>query len=312
VVWSTSVIVSAQSEKIASALNYFAGHVIAATGGYVGDAPPYAGHVAILDATNGQLLHVWYALCNGESTIIPANQCAQSGAAIWGRAGAVIDSTTGNMFVATGNGLWDGQTNWGDATIELDSTGKFLGNYTPTNTLALDRGDIDLGSTSPGLLGGGYLVQGGKDGQIRVLSTTAMAGASPHMGGEIQVVSTPSGTQLFTAVAVYHTSSGTQLFAADNSGTSAWTVSNGQLTLAWNNGNAGTSPVVAGGFLFVYDPTGGGLHVYQPSSGTVIATLSCGSGHWNTPIVVDGRIALAEGSANNHATSGILDIWRAQ
>ena len=39
------------------------------------------------------------------------------------------------------------------------------------------------------------------------------------------------------------------------------------------------------------------------------ATLSAGSGHWNSPIVADGRIALPEGDANDHATTGVLDIW---
>ena len=27
-------------------------------------------------------------------------------------------------------------------------------------------------------------------------------------------------------------------------------------------------------------------------------------------VVVDGRVALPEGNANDHATSGVLDIWR--
>ena len=309
-VWSTAVIASAQSEKIASPLSYYAGRVIAVTGGYVGDAPPYQGHVAILDAASGEVRHVWHALCSGETTIVMATQCAQSGAAIWGRAGAVVDSSTGNIYVATGNGLWDGGTNWGDAVLQLDSTGTLIGNYTPTNTLALYHGDLDLGSTSPALLGGGYVVQGGKDAAIRVISPTTMAGALPHMGGESQVVPTPAGDLLFTALTVYHTSGGTDLFAADNSGTSAWTVNNGQLTNAWSNGNPGTSPVIAGGLLFIYDPTGGGLRVYQPATGSVVATLPCGSGHWNTPIVIDGRIALPEGSSNSHATTGVLDIWR--
>ena len=84
------------------------------------------------------------------------------------------------------------------------------------------------------------------------------------------------------------------------------------MTAAWHNGNAGTSPVVAGGLLYVYDPTGGGLRVYQPATGTVVATLACGSGHWNSPIVIDGRIALPEGSSNGHATTGVLDIRRVQ
>ena len=55
---------------------------------------------------------------------------------------------------------------------------------------------------------------------------------------------------------------------------------------------------------------GGGLNVYTAASGKLVGTLASGSGHWNSPIVVDGRIALPEGNANDHATSGVLDIWR--
>jgi hypothetical protein len=49
--------------------------------------------------------------------------------------------------------------------------------------------------------------------------------------------------------------------------------------------------------------------VYEATSGKPIATLPCGPGHWNSPIVVQGRIILPEGNANDHATSGVLDIW---
>jgi hypothetical protein len=66
---------------------------------------------------------------------------------------------------------------------------------------------------------------------------------------------------------------------------------------------------VAGGQLFVYDP-GGVLRVYDPETGQLLAELECGSGHWNSPIVADGRIALPEGNANSHRTTGVLNIWR--
>jgi hypothetical protein len=69
--------------------------------------------------------------------------------------------------------------------------------------------------------------------------------------------------------------------------------------------------VIAGGLLYVYDP-GGGLRVYTPETGQQIAKLDCGSGHWNSPIVVDGLIALPEGNANKHSLTGVLDIWRVQ
>jgi hypothetical protein len=192
--------------------------------------------------------------------------------------------------------------------LSADAT-KLLGNYTPTNTEALNAGDVDLGSTSPALLSEGYLAQGGKDGKIRVLSVARMRGTAPHRGGELQEVSTPSGTDLFTAPAVWHRSNVTWLFAADNGGTAAWRFRSGRLSQAWRNATGGTSPVVTGGLLWVYGP-GGGLNVYVPASGKLVATLACGSGHWNSPIVADSRVALPEGNANNHATSGVLDIWR--
>ncbi|MEJ2679518.1 MAG: hypothetical protein P8174_10645, partial [Gemmatimonadota bacterium] len=281
----------------------------ATTGGYIGDQPPYQGLVALLDAASGNLLHVWNALCSDQAGLLEPSSCPESDAAIWGRAGAVIDSASGNIFVATGNGTWDGSTYWGDATIELDpnATG-IVGNYTPSNTQTLNQQDLDLGSTSPALLGDGFLAQGGKDGKIRLLSIQRMQGTTAHQDDEVQIVSTPSGTDLFTAPAVMRTDSGTWLFAADNGGTAAWTFSGGTLPPAWSNGTGGTSPVVAGGLLYVYDPHGG-LNVYDPS-GQRITTLECGSGHWNSPIVVDGRIALPEGNANSHSTNGVLDIWR--
>jgi hypothetical protein len=53
------------------------------------------------------------------------------------------------------------------------------------------------------------------------------------------------------------------------------------------------------------------LRVYDAATGKLITTLECGAGHWNSPIVVDGRIALPEGTANNRDTAarGILNIW---
>jgi hypothetical protein len=67
--------------------------------------------------------------------------------------------------------------------------------------------------------------------------------------------------------------------------------------------------VVAGGLLYVYDPNGG-LGIYQPRSGRKLRTLAAAGGHWNSPIVVGGRIALPEGDANDHASSGVIDIYR--
>nr|MDQ6873117.1 PQQ-binding-like beta-propeller repeat protein [Gemmatimonadota bacterium] len=239
-VWSTAITILPEREKIASPLNYDRGRVIATTGGYIGDAPPYQGHVAILDAATGRLAHVWNSLCSDRHELIDPRSCDESGNAIWGRAGAVIDSTTGDIFVATGNGKWDGRTNWGDAAIALDSSAtKLLDNYTPANTEELSARDADLGSTSPVILGGGYIAQGGKDRSIRLIEFGRTRGSLPRRGGEVQVVPTPSAAGLYSAPAVSHSGGKTLLFAADNSGTAAWNLSGGRLQQVWKNGNGG-------------------------------------------------------------------------
>ena len=309
VLWRTAITALPLREKMDSPLKLFRGHVIAVTGGYIGDRPPYQGHVSILDATTGKLLHVWNSLCSDRTALLQPSSCRQTQSAIWGRAGAVIDPADGRIFIATGNGDWNGTTDWGDAVIELDAEATaILGNYTPANTGELNDDDLDLGSSSPVLLDGDLIAQGGKDGRIRLLSRQAMAGTTPHKGHELQIVSTPSGTDLFTQPAVWRRDGQTWMFAADNGGTAAWQVRNGMLHEEWHNDTGGTSPFVADGLLFVYAPEGE-LNVYEASSGTRIVALPCGSGHWNSPIVVDGRIILPEGNANRRDTRGVLNIW---
>lgn len=310
VVWATPVTRLPEREKLPSPLTYDRGHIIVTTNGYVGDEPPYQGHVAILDAATGKLLHVWNSLCSDRSGLLDPASCPQSDSGIWGRAGAVIDAKTGDIYVATGNALWDGKTNWGDAIIELNSDAStMLGNWTPENTEELNETDGDLGSTSPVLTGGPYLIQGGKDRMLHVVDWRKMTGTAPHRGGEASSVPTPGHQRLFTAPALWQHGGVTWVYVADGGATAAYTLNGGQLQMRWHSDHAGTSPVVADGMLFVYDPKGG-LYIYDASSGRQLAELDCGSGHWNSPIVADGMIALPEGNANEHATSGILDIWR--
>lgn len=312
--WPVAVTRDATHEKIGTSLNLARGLVLVGTGGYVGDAPPYQGHVAAIDARSGRLVHVWNSLCSDRSGLIDPPSCPESDSAIWARAGVVVDPASGDLLVATGNGAFDGVRYWGDSVLALSpDASRLLRNWTPTNQAELDSGDVDLGSTAPALLGHGLAVQGGKDGLIRVLSLARLNGttrAGPRTGGALQSIAAPGGAGVFTAPAVWRSEGKTWLFVADASGTGAYTLAGRGLVSAWQDAAPGTSPVVAGGILWVYDASGGGLRARNPTTGAVLATLPAGPGHWSSPIVTAGRIALPEGDANAHETSGVLDVWR--
>jgi PQQ-like domain len=308
--WPATVTRFPVREKIAPALNYSRGLVLAATGGYIGDAPPYQGHVVAVDARSGRVVHVWNALCSGRRALLVPRTCGESGAAIWARAGVVVDPATRRLLVATGNGRYDGRSNWGDSVLMLTpNASRLVRNWTPRNQAALSAGDVDLGSTAPAVLSSKLAVQGGKDGKLRLLSLLRLGGTLGRTGGELQTLPTPGGSGVFSAPAVGRIRGAVHVFVATESGTWAYVLQRNRLRVAWRRSTAGTSPVIAGGLLYVYDPNGG-LDVYRPSTGASVTRLPAGSGHWNSPIVTDGRIALPEGNANDHSQSGVLDIYR--
>ena len=62
--WPVSVTFDATHEKIASALNISGSSLVVVTGGYIGDAPPYQGHVVMIDRSTGRITAVWNSLCS--------------------------------------------------------------------------------------------------------------------------------------------------------------------------------------------------------------------------------------------------------
>jgi len=306
--WPAVVTRDATHEKSAPALNLAHGIVFVATGGYIGDAPPYQGHVVAIDADSGELVNVFNTLCSDREGLLDPSSCPESGSAIWGRGGVVVEPGTGNLLVSTGNADWNGSTNWGDSVLELSpDAGRLLRSYTPENEQDLDAGDIDLSSASPAFVPPHFVIQGGKDGLLRVLDLTTLE--LGRKGGEASVTSAPGDTGVFTAPAVWQRDGARWVFVANSAGTAGYVLQNAKLEQRWENNSPGTSPVLAGGLLYVYDP-GGGLNVYDPASGNPLANLPAGKGHWSSPIVIGGMIALPEGSANDHGTSGILNIYR--
>jgi outer membrane protein assembly factor BamB len=312
--WPASVTRDATHEKIASALNLSGRFVLVTMGGYVGDEPPYQGKVVAISRRTGRIVHVVNSLCSDRRRIIVPRTCGASDSAIWGRAGAVVDPRNHHVYVATGNAPWNGSTNWGDSVLELSpGAARLLRHYTPREQASLNATDADLGSTAPALLPAGrgraYLAQGGKDLKLRLLALRGSlhgvrGSAGRRLGGERQVLPVIGGTRQFTAPAVR----GRTMYVATEGGIAAYRLRSGRLHRVWSNGTAGTSPVLAGDVLWVYDPEGG-LDAYRPRDGHRLRHWRAPAGHWNSPIVAGGRVYLPTGSANDHATSGSLSIF---
>lgn len=321
--WPTRVTLDSEHEKLGTSLNISGRYVVATTGGFPGDIPPYQGHVVTIDRQSGRTVNVWYALCNTGHELKDPTSCVNPrspdvlfGGAVWARAGAVIQPGTGNILVATGNGEFDGHTRWGMSVAMLSPNARRLLRYwTPSDWKKLSAEDEDIGSTAPALLTKNLVVQGGKDAKLRLLDVRRMhkppsVGRAPVLGGELQTLPAPANRRVFTAPAVWRTKRGIWLFVTTSGGTAGYVLQKNRLRLRWSNSTAGTSPVVAGNLLYAYDWNLGALNVYVPTSGKLVASLPAGRGHWNTPIVTAGRIALGQEDANAHVTFGVLNIYR--
>jgi hypothetical protein len=296
--WPVSVTRDPTHEKLTSSLNLVGDRLIVATGGYVGDAPPYQGHVVALARTSGAILGVFNSLCADRHQIIQPSSCGSSDSAIWGRAGAVADGA-GRLFVATGNGPYDGRRDFGDSVIELSADARrVLRHWTPLNQAQLNATDLDLGSISPVLVPGGVL-QSGKEGRIAVLTRGLR---------QVQSLPNPGGAPTFTTMAVWRHGNATIVFATTGAGTAAYRWSGHRLHPLWSKGTGATSPLVVGGLLYLYDPAGS-LVVRRALDGSVVARLPAGAGHWNSPVVGGGRVALPQGDANAHETTGVLNLY---
>jgi hypothetical protein len=314
--WPVSITRDPTREKMGAALNLDGPYVIAATSGYIGDAPVYQGHVVLISRASGRIASVFNSLCANRREIIVPKSCPESDSAVLSRGGAVVEEGGKRILVDTGNGTWDGKRYFGESVLELSVPGlRLRQSFTPTNQAELSSNDADLGSSAPALLGGNRVLVAGKDGTMRVLDLSRLDGHPPggpaRLGGEAQTLPTPGDTALFTAPAVWHHGNETTVFVADFDATAAYALRGGGLHELWENSTPGTSPVMAGGLLYVYEPENGGIEVYAPGSPQPIAKLPGAPGHWNSPIVVDGRVVEPEGDANEHGSTGTIEIFTA-
>ncbi len=116
-----------------SALLLANGNVYTAFASY-GDIEPYKGFIFAFNASTMAKVAVWNVTPTG------------SEGGIWmGAAGPAADAN-GNIFVAVGNGTWDGVNDFGQSVVKLDPALHVMDFFAPFNANQLNVGDHDLGA----------------------------------------------------------------------------------------------------------------------------------------------------------------------
>lgn len=304
-----------------------------------GDAGDYQGHLTTIDLASG-LQRVFNVMCsdlpfhfllNGTPGI---NDCQTRQGGIWGRPSSVYDPSTDRIFITTGNGDFNGNMggfNWGDSVLALSpnggasSTGFPLDSYTPADYGYLDSGDQDLGSTSLAVLPFQPLsamphlgVQGGKDRVLRLLDLSNLSGQGlpGFTGGELQVIQADGSVLPQPAVWADTNGDGSVwIFAAFAPGALRQPLgfgieafqliidSAGMPSLAKRWSGLGASSIVVANDV-LYARNFGDFRAMDPRTGIVLWTSEYLPGlHWQSPIVVDGRVYLGDEQAQLWAFS---------
>ncbi len=102
-----------------------------------------------------------------------------SESAIWQSGNGAAADAAGNAYFITGNGAWNGESDFGETFLKLNSTLALQDWHTPSNYQDLNSGDQDLTASGPLLIPGKNLViGGGKDGYLHLINTGNMG----HLG----------------------------------------------------------------------------------------------------------------------------------
>jgi outer membrane protein assembly factor BamB len=321
--WPVTITTMKLSEKESSALNAANGFLYVTTASFGGDAPPYQGHLVVIDLSNGTA-HVFNTICSDLTHLLAPGECRGNGAGIWARPGVVVEPGSGNILLTTGNGPYGankGGHDWGDTVLVLSRDGtQLLDTYTPPEPNDLYMQDLDLGSSDPALLPTipasktpDMAVQAGKEGVLRLLNRQDLSGQGGpgHVGGELQTVDAPGHCPVLTQPAVWTDPNGGAVWVivASNCALGGYRVTvaaNGTPTLrpVWSIGSGTTSPLVAGNIVFAATTGNKEILAVDPSSGRKLWSSrqaqvggSIGYTHWESPIVVNGRLYCTDENA---------------
>lgn len=227
------------------------GNVLVSFGGNYGDCGSYHGWViGVPESGTGALLAY---------RVPTANE-----GAIWAPPGPAVN-TAGDVFVATGNGsAGAGQPfDHGDAVVELTPSLSEQQYWAPADWAQLNADDLDLGSTSPVLVGSDELFEVGKGGAGYLLHTASLGG----VGGpaeEVGLCNSRGATAYDAALSALY------VVCTDTGTIDEVTLGGGHLQRGWtwsSPGGGASSATLARGLLWVVDQRASTLYGIDPSTG---------------------------------------------
>lgn len=256
---------------------------------------------------------------------------------VWQSGGAPAADSDGTIFLATGNGTFDGNSggnDWGDSVLHLNpaSSGMNVIDYfTPYNQQTLFTDDADLGSSGPLLLpdqAGIHtheLVAGGKAGTLYLIDRDAMGGY--NSAADSQIVQSIPGAGELHQIPTYW--SGNLFIGGENDYLKAFALSNGMLspqptsqtTVLFNQAGPGTlsvssDPSLNNGivwalihgasvsYLYAFKATNLATQLYASNQAANLRDLIKGVPHFSTPTLANGKVYL--GGTNLLYVFGLL------
>ena len=103
---------------------------------------------------------------------------------VWQAGRGLAADASGNLFVVTADGEWNGTTDYGNSVVKLAPSTLAVENYfTPSNWYPLFLGDTDLGANGATLIPNSDLAfTGGKQGVIYLMSQSSLGGIQTGAG----------------------------------------------------------------------------------------------------------------------------------
>lgn len=256
-------------QRAALLLNH--GRVYVAFGGLDGDCGPYQGSISGIPAS-------------GRGPIVSYKVPTAREAGMWA-AGGPVAGPDGTVYVSAGNGAATGLPYDGsDSVTALTPALRRTGIFAPSSWPADNAGDLDLGSTAPGLLDSGLILAVGKNGTGYLLNSRHLTGVGSQVAKA--PVCAAFGGMATRGTVVYVPCISGGMAAVDTAGS--------KIHVLWRGPAAAEgSPVLGGGAVWVPDWNAGVLYQVDPGTGRVRRQIRLGATlpHFASPSL-SGPLAL--------------------